>query len=407
MKKLFEPISSAWSGVFAHKLRSFLTILGIVIGVGAVIALMSVGQGAQSSIVSSISSLGANLVTVRPSFTQSGGVRSGFGAASTLTLEDAEAISSLPYVTSVAPFKASGFQVVYGSENLRAQFIGVTTDYFTVNNLAITEGNFISSDDYTRAAKVAVIGSNVQNTLFSGSDPVGQVIRAGNYSLTVIGVLQSKGTGFTSQDDNILIPLTALNQMSGQQRTSSGGHVIQSIELTADSPTHVTEVEQEINTLLLSRHNLTSGNADFSVQSTQDIISQVSQVTTYLTLLLGAIAGISLLVGGIGVMNIMLVSVIERTREIGIRKALGAKERDIWGQFLLEAVFLTFIGGIIGVIIGWGASIIFTRFVMQAIVTANIVILAVSVSVAIGLFFGFYPAWSASRLNPIEALRHE
>jgi putative ABC transport system permease protein len=291
--------------------------------------------------------------------------------------------------------------------NMGAGVLGVTTDYLQVNTLTMASGEWISSDNYTQAAKVAVIGANVASTLFSGTDPVGQIMRAGRFSLQVIGVLESKGSSFTSQDDVVLVPLTALSQMSGQNLTSTGGHGVRTIQLIVTDTKLVSTVEDDITNLLLIRHNVSADSPDFTIQSTQDTINQLSQITGYMTILLGAIAGISLLVGGIGVMNIMLVSVIERTREIGIRKALGAKERDIWGQFVIEAVFLTFTGGVVGVAAGWGASILISRMLTTTLISVNIIILAVTVSIGIGLFFGFYPAWQASRLNPIEALRHE
>lgn len=409
MKRWSEPITSAWSGISGHKLRSSLTILGVVIGVSAVIALMSVGKGTTSRIVNSIQSLGANVLTVRPSFTTSGGVRGGFGSAQTLTLEDAQAIQeNVPNIIAVAPSSSRFYQAIFGDQNVQAQTIGVNPSYQTVNNLTMSDGDFIQDYDYQHRTRVAVLGATVASTLFPDQEPVGQSIRVGNYKLSVIGVLTAKGTSMGSPDEEIIIPLSTLQQIGGVTRTSSGDHVISSIAIAASDQAHSTQVKSDITTLLEQRHNIAPGASDdFTVTSMEDIISQLSQVSDYMTILLGAIAGISLLVGGIGVMNIMLVSVIERTREIGIRKALGARERDIWGQFLIEAVFLTFTGGVIGVGLGWGASIIVNNMLTTTLVTPDIVILAVSVAIAIGVFFGFYPAWQASRLNPIEALRHE
>jgi putative ABC transport system permease protein len=276
-------------------------------------------------------------------------------------------------------------------------------------NLNLAAGAFISEYDYQRSAKVAVLGSSVAETLFEGTDPVGQQMRMGSNIVRVIGVLESKGGMMGSSDDAILIPLTALQQMVAQPRTSQGERVVSSIALTVSDEEQASYVVEEITSLLRSRHQLGPGvDDDFNIISLEEIISTISETIGTMTLLLGAIAAISLLVGGIGVMNIMLVSVLERTREIGIRKALGARERDIWSQFLIEAIFLTFAGGIIGVILGWVVSILVSRTgLVTTVVSADIVILAVSVSVGIGLFFGFYPAWNASRLNPIEALRHE
>ena len=411
MKKWFEPLSTAWVGVATHKLRSFLTILGIVIGVAAVIALMSIGRGAEALIISNIESIGSDLIFIRPGATTFGGVRSAAGSAATLTLEDAAAISEqVSYVDSVAPSYSTSLQLVVGAQNMRAQVTGVTPAYQPAYNLETAEGAFISEYDYQRGTKVAVLGSNVKETLFEGVDPIGQTLRMGTNIVRVIGVLESKGASMMgSSDDAILIPLTAMQQMVARSRTSQGDHLVSSIALTVSDEEQASYVVDEITSLLRYRHQLGPGvDDDFSITSMEEIISTLSETMGTMTNLLFAIAAISLLVGGIGVMNIMLVSVVERTREIGIRKALGARERDIWGQFLIEAAFLAFAGGIIGVILGWGISLVVDRMeIISTVVTADIVILAVSVAVGIGLFFGFYPAWNASRLNPIDALRFE
>jgi len=411
MKQWFEPLFSAWGGVITHKLRSFLTVLGIVIGVAAVIILMSIGRGAESEIISRIETLGSDLIFIRPGATTYQGVRSASGSAATLTLEDSLAISEqVPYVSAVSPYYSRSLQIVVGGQNMNTQVTGVTTSYQQAYNLDIAEGSFFSEYDYQRGAKLAVIGINVKETLFEGTDPIGQTMRVGANIVRVIGVLESKGASMLgSSDDAILIPLTALQQMVAQPRTSQGEKVISSIALKVSDEEHASYVVDEITSLLRSRHQLGPGvDDDFRITPMEEISSMLSETIGTMTLLLGAIAAISLLVGGIGVMNIMLVSVLERTREIGIRKALGARERDIWGQFLIEAAFLTLAGGIIGVILGWLVSSIVSRTgLMTTVVSADIVILAVSVSVGIGLFFGFYPAWHASRLNPIDALRSE
>jgi len=410
MKKWFEPLSTAWVGVVTHKLRSFLTILGIVIGVGAVITLMSVGKGAQAQILSNIQSMGSNLITISPGAFTSGGVRTAAGATRTLTIEDAEAIAEqVPYISAVAPSYSSSLQLVVGGKNTNSQVTGVNLEYMQVHNLEIANGAFFSDYDYQSGAKVAVLGTNVKETLFVDADPIGQQMRMGSIIVRVIGVLESKGAGFGSPDDAILIPLTAMQQTVAQPRTAQGGRIVSSIALTVSDEKQSDYVVEQITSLLRTRHQLTpNAGDDFRIQSMEEIASTLTQATGTMTLLLGAIAAISLLVGGIGVMNIMLVSVLERTREIGIRKALGARERDIWIQFLIEAAFLTLAGGIIGVVVGWVVSYIISSMgLMTTLVTADIVILAVSVSVGIGLFFGFYPAWNASRLNPIEALRSE
>jgi putative ABC transport system permease protein len=410
MKNFFSPLSTAWTAVITHKLRSFLTILGVVIGIAAVIILMSVGNGVQASILSNFSSLGANIITVSPGSSTAGGVRGGFGSASTLTLEDAQAIADgVTNISGVSPTSNSGMQVVAGNQNMRVQVTGITPGYFDVNSrVVIQEGDYITQDDYDRYSKVALIGSNISATLFQGDDPVGQTIRMGTNIFTIKGLLQSEGQSFTSSDNLILIPLSTLQGIAGSI-TTSGLHIINSISVQATDKDSIASVEQQITLLLEDRHKIAVGATDdFSLTSTDQLTASITSATQTLTLLLGAIAGISLLVGGIGVMNIMLVSVMERRREIGIRKALGAKERDIWGQFLLDSALLTFAGGIIGVAIGWGVSVLISNSgIITTVVTSGVVILAVAVSVGIGLFFGFYPAWQGSKLDPIQALRSE
>jgi len=411
MKKWLNFFATVWLGLSTHKLRSFLTMLGIIIGVASVITLMSIGKGTTAQILSNIQSMGANLITIRPGASFGpGGVRGAGGSTRTLTMEDAEAIAEqVSYISSVAPASSSNLQLVVGGENTNSQVTGTTPEYVQVNNLEIASGAFFTEYDYQRGAKVAVLGSNVAETLFEGAAPIGQQMRMGSIIVRVIGVLESKGGGFNSSDDAVLIPLTALQQAVAQTRSAQGERVVSSIALTVSDEEQADYVVEEITSLLRTRHRLgASADDDFSIMSMEELTSTFEEISGTLTLLLGAIAAISLLVGGIGVMNIMLVSVLERTREIGIRKALGARERDIWGQFLIEAACLTFAGGIIGVGAGWVVShFVSSMTQMPTLVTADIVVLAVSVAVGIGLFFGFYPAWNASRLNPIEALRSE
>jgi putative ABC transport system permease protein len=387
-------------------------MLGIVIGITAVIALMSIGRGVEAEIISQIESLGPNVVFITPGWTTEEEAWAAGGSAQTLTQEDAEAIAEqVPFVSSVAPVLASNLQMVVGGENMGAQVFGVTPEHMQVNNLEIAHGAFFTEYDYQRGAKVAVLGSNVKETLFGDADPIGQQMRMGGIVVRVIGVLEGKEAMEGSPDDNIFIPLTTFQQTVYQPRTAQGEHVVHYISLTVSDQEQGDYVVEEITSLLRSRHQLAANaDDDFEIISMQEIMETVSEITGTMALFLGAIAGISLLVGGIGVMNIMLVSVMERRREIGILKALGATGRDIWTQFLMEAAFLTLAGGIIGIALGWGLSYSVSRFSMgqiPSVVTADIVILAVSVSVGIGLFFGFYPAWKASRLNPIEALRSE
>jgi putative ABC transport system permease protein len=409
MKKWLSLLGSVWIGLSTHKLRSFLTILGVVIGVASVITLMSIGEGSQQTILANIESMGTDLMTVSPGASIGPGGFRGGGMVQTLTLEDAEAIAELEYVSAVAPYSSSNLQLIYGGENMNAQIIGVTTDYWEVQNLELASGAFFTEYDYERGSKVAIIGGEVAETIFVNTDPIGQQMRMGTIVVRVIGVLESDDSAFSATDSAVIIPLTALQQTVALERTAQGESIIASIYLTLTDVDQVEYVEEEITSLLRTRHRLsTSEDDDFNIQSVQEIAEMMTETTATMTLLLGAIAAIALLVGGIGVMNIMLVSVLERTREIGIRKALGARERDIWLQFLIEAVLLTFAGGIIGVISGWGVSLVMDiTEVYTTVVSIDIVILAVSVSIGIGLFFGFYPAWNASRLNPIEALRFE
>jgi putative ABC transport system permease protein len=408
MKRWFNLLSSVWLGLATHKLRSFLTILGVVIGVGSVIVLMSIGQGSTKEILSNIENMGANLITIRPGAFTFGGIRGGM--SQTLTMDDSDAISEqVADISAVAPSYSSNLQLVTGSKNTNAQVTGTTPEYLSVNNMQVASGVFFTENDYQSGNKVVVLGSNVAETLFGTSDPIGQQMRMGTIIVRVIGVLESKGATFGSSDDGVFMPLTAMQQTVAQTRTAQGGRVVSEISLTTTEGANTQNVIDSITNLLRTRHRLSaSADNDFSVQSTEEIAQTLTQTTSTLTLLLGAVAAISLLVGGIGVMNIMLVSVLERTREIGIRKALGAKNMDIWSQFLFEAALLTFTGGIIGVIVGGGISVLINNLgLVTTVVSFNIVILAVCVAVGIGLFFGFYPAWNASRLNPIEALRSE
>ncbi len=411
MTKILGLLGAVWGGISTHKLRSFLTMLGIVIGVTAVIILMAVGKGTTESVVSRISSLGANTLFISPGFTQTSGVRTAFGSANTLTQEDATAIlQDVNNVEYVAPSSSSTAQAIAGNQNVRATVMGVTPAYQQVYSITMAEGTFITADDYNSISRAAVLGATVATTLFPSSDPLGQQVRAGNYIFTIEGVAQASGQSIAGSIDNdILIPLSTLPLLGGQTLTKNGDHVVRSIGVMETDVKYATQVTNDITTLLLQRHNISDPTlADFRITSVQALLSTVSSITSQLTLLLGAIAAISLLVGGIGVMNIMLVSVLERTREIGIRKALGAKESDIWSQFLVEAAVLTFTGGIIGVIIGWGGAYVINRLgLFTTVVTASSIILAVSVSIGIGIFFGFYPAWNASRLDPIQALRTE
>ncbi len=392
----------------ANKARSGLTILGIVIGIGSVIAMVSIGQGVQSSITSSIESLGSNLIMVQPGTQRGVGsqVSSGRGSSQTLTLADAEAVKQqISLVGNVAPEASSRYQITAKGTNTNTQVVGTTTAYSIVRNVSVASGVFISDQNVNNLAKVAVIGPTVRDDLFGeGVDPLGKTIKINKIEFKVIGMTKEKGgSGFSNQDDMIFIPI------STAQKFLTGNDYLSTMSIQAVDEKSMTELQNEVNALLLSRHGITDPTkADFSIMNQADIVSSMSTVTQTLTLLLGAVAGISLVVGGIGIMNMMLTTVTERTREIGLRKAIGAKKKDITVQFLSEAVALTFIGGVVGIILGWLASLAMTRFAgITTTVSIPAVFLAIGVSGAIGIIFGYYPAWRAAKLNPIDALRYE
>ncbi len=403
-----DLIEETFFGILANKARSGLTVLGIVIGIGSVVAMVSIGQGATSDISENIQSLGSNLLVVMPG--SQGGVgsqvRGGIGSASTLVLEDAEAIAEqIDYVEAVAPEVSTRKQVVVKSENTNTSIYGVNVSYAEVKNVELETGSFISDQSVKKNSKVAVLGPDTRDDLFGeGVNPVGEKIKIETMQFTVIGVTKSKGgTGMGSSDDLIYIPI------STAQRYLTGSDAISTINIEVEEADLMSYVEEQITNLLLIRHNIASSlNADFTIMNQADILAAMSDVSGTLTLLLGAIAGISLIVGGIGIMNMMLTTVTERTREIGLRKSLGGKNRDITFQFLAESVTLTFVGGLIGIILGWIASILVTKFSgTTTVVTAWSIFLAFGISAAIGIIFGYYPARRAASLNPIEALRYE
>lgn len=403
-----DLIQETYSAITMNKVRSGLTILGIVIGIGSVVAMVSIGQGARNQIQSSIESIGSNLIIVNPGSQANIGtrVRSVGGSAQTLTLEDAQAIEdNVSYIDAVAPYVSRNYQVTAKGTNTNTRIMGVTASYAEVRSLTTDLGNFISDQQTEGYSKVAVLGPTTRDDLFGeGADPTNEKIRINGIIFTVIGVTQTKGgTGFNSQDDLIYIPLTTA------QRFLTGGKYLSSIYIQAQDQKSMSFVQNEITGLLLVRHNISdSALADFSVLNQTDIAATASSVASTFTTLLAAIAGISLMVGGIGIMNMMLTTVTERTREIGLRKAIGAKKGDITSQFLTEATALTLIGGVIGVILGWVISLFITKFSgMVTSVSLSSVLLAFGVSAAIGVGFGYYPAKRAASLNPIEALRYE
>ena len=410
-----QTLRTALASLTSNKMRSSLTVLGVIIGVTAVISLMSIGRGSQAAITANIESLGTNLLFVRAGAGFQFGLRGAPGSASTLTLEDAAALydtSLAPSVAAVAPEVQTRAQVVAGRENTNSQIMGVTAEYEYVRNYPLAEGRFISPTDVRNRSMVAVLGSNTAEILFGQMNPVGQSVKIDGRQFQVIGVLESKGgTGFGTSDDVLLAPITTVQYRLSGQRTTAGGRNVSSINVQVTSAEETDAAIQQITNILRQRHRIT-GEDDFTITSQQETTEALRESTQVWVVFLGAIAGISLLVGGIGIMNIMLVSVTERTREIGIRKAVGAKRKDILLQFLVEAALLSLVGGGAGVLVGWGVSTFVSGLslggtVIETVLSADIPILAVSVSAAIGILFGLYPAYRAARLNPIEALRYE
>ncbi|HTK04065.1 MAG TPA: ABC transporter permease [Candidatus Eisenbacteria bacterium] len=403
-----DLMEETFSALFVNKVRSGLTVLGIVIGIGSVIAMIAIGQGAQGAIQSNIQSLGSNLVMVMPGFQRGPGVQisQGRGSATSLTQDDADAIAAeIPEAKLVSPELSGRYQVTAKGTNTNTQVLGVVPAYPEVRNVKIGSGDFITEQHQKSASKVAVLGPTVVTDLFGeGVDPVGQTIRIKRMDFKVVGVTQAKGgSGFNNQDDVIFVPLaTAQRFLAGNDRVST--IAVQATDAAAMAP-----LQESISALLMDRHKIVDpAQADFNVLNQADIVATASSIANTFTILLGSVAGISLIVGGIGIMNMMLTTVTERTREIGLRKAIGGKRRDINLQFLAEATLLTFVGGIMGVLLGWLIAVIISRFGGIATkVSPSSVLLAFGVSAAIGIIFGYYPARRAGGLNPIEALRYE
>ncbi len=403
-----DILQETYVALSANKVRTGLTMLGIIIGISSVIAMVAIGQGAQASVQASIQSIGSNLIIVVPGAMRGPGmmVSTGRGSARTLTLDDAVALGEqLSAVRAVAPELSSRYQVTARGQNTNTQVLGTTPAYPTVRNIEVADGVFFSEQHQRSAGKVAVLGPSVRDDLFGeGATIVGQRVRINRIEFTVIGVTKAKGgTGFANPDDVVYIPLTTA------QRFLAGGDYVSSISVAAADAASTGAVQQQITELLLERHRIGDPqNADFSTINQADIVATASSVTQTFTLLLGAVAGISLVVGGIGIMNMMLTAVTERTREIGLRKAIGAKAGEVNLQFLTEAVALTFAGGAIGVALGWLISSgVSALGFLQTKVSLGSVLLAFGVSAAIGIVFGYYPARRAAKLNPIEALRYE
>jgi putative ABC transport system permease protein len=414
-----ESVRTALEALAANKLRSGLTMLGIVIGVGAVIALMSIGSGAQAAIAANIRSLGANLITITPGAVSQGGVSQGNGTAPTLTVADATAIAdpnNVPDAAAVSPEDALPFHanLVYKGQNYQTRINAVTPAYADVHDFPTQLGSWFTDSDMQTGARVVVLGCTVAQQLFGSADPTGQTlsIRAGRpFPLKVDGVLVCKGGGpLANVDDQVMLPLTTLQRQFARRRDQHGQTNVEQIVVQATSTKTIAAAKREITQLLLARHHVAT--PDFVVQSQDDQVSAQTGTTQVLTILLGAIAGISLVVGGIGVMNITIVSVAERTREIGIRKAVGAKRRDILAQFLVESLAVSILGGLVGLLLGVGAAHLIdgarlNSQPIQTLVSSGSIVLAVSVSLTVGILFGVYPAWRAATLRPIDALRYE
>jgi len=407
--KIQDILEETSSALFSNKVRTGLTMLGIVIGIASVIAMTAIGQGAKNSISSSIESIGANLIMITPGATRSfgGGPNEARGGAQTLTLDDADAIQSqVENIAEITREVSARKQVTGTGTNTNTSIMGTEPSYMTVRNVSIDEGNFISDQNVEDGSKVAVLGPTTRDDLFgeNATDVVGQKIRISGSEYKIIGITKSKGgSGFSNGDDIIYIPYTTA------QRYLSGNKYLSEIDVSAQSSDASSQVQADITNLLLERHDITDETkADFSTMNQADVIATASSVLSTFTTLLAAIAGISLLVGGIGIMNMMLTTVTERTREIGLRKAVGAKRKDINIQFLTEAVVITFIGGAVGIVLGWLISFILGYLgIIQAQVSISSVLLAFGVSTIIGIVFGYYPARHASSLNPIDALRYE
>lgn len=401
-----ETVTIALHALMANKLRSLLTMLGIIIGVASVISMVSIGMGVRSNVTNSIASLGSNMLIIMPGSTNNGGVRGAAGSRTTLKYSDAKAIESkISEAQYVSPTVSGSYQIVYGNQNWNTSVEGVTPALMQIRSLTVSNGSFITENDLNKRNRIAVIGTTVAENLFGTENPVGKNIRVNNQPFKVVGLLESKGQSSMGQDqdDMIYVPLT-----TAQERLR-GIDYVQSINVQVTSQDKMDEAQSKIETLLRQRHHITGDkDNDFTVRNLTSLMQTMEQSTTMITILLGSIAGISLLVGGIGIMNIMMVSVTERTREIGIRKALGATFSNIMVQFMVESMVLGVIGGLIGIGLGCIIAQAIAKFGgFTTVITATPIIVSFAFSVGIGLFFGIYPARKAARLDPIEALRYE
>jgi len=402
----FATIKIALRALRRNPLRTLLTMLGIIIGVGAVIAMVSIGNGAKAQVEAQIATLGQNVILVLSGNVSRGGFRMAFGSAPSLTREDYQAIrNEINGIAGISPEVRSFAQIAAGNQNLNTQVLGVGEDYLDIRSWPLAEGVSFTESDVRNAGKTAIIGQTTATTLFGEGDPIGQIIRIKNAPFTVVGLLSAKGMSMmgSDQDDVVMVPYT-----SAMVRLS-GGTTFRSFSVQAASAESLADVQSQITELLRQRHRIGAGQDDDFIVRTQQEISEMATATSrIMTVLLAAIAGVSLLVGGIGIMNIMLVSVTERTREIGVRLAVGARGRDILLQFLIEAVTLSVVGGLVGIGLGvGGAQALSSNFGWATLVSPDSIVMAFAFSAAIGVFFGFYPARKAAQLDPIEALRYE
>ena len=405
----FSMLSEAWHAMSANRLRTFLTMLGMVIGVGAVVLMMAIGEGAQQSIKRSIDSMGSNLFVILSGSSSTSGSRSASGSSSTLNMNDATAIGDLDDISAFAPISVGNAQIIYGGNNSNSAIVGTTPSYFSIRRWDVESGELFSDADIRSASRVALVGKTVVENLFGDEvDPVGKTIRIKKSPFLIVGVLEAKGQSFDGrdQDDTVIVPITtAQRKLFGNQIPGS----VRMIMAQAKSEKYMGVAEDAINDLVRQRHNIReNAESDFSLRNLTAMAKTASETAKTMSMLLGAIASISLLVGGIGIMNIMLVSVTERTREIGIRMAIGAREKDILLQFLLEACVISIVGCVIGVGLGLGGAILVKKMVgAEILISMQSIVLAFSVAASVGVFFGYYPASKAAKLHPIEALRYQ